>query len=237
MIYIKEIKEFTPEDFQAVKALLEELLEDAPALDEARFRAIVTSENAHLFVASPDGETIAGMATLGIYETPSGKKAWLEDVVTTFACRGKGYGKRLVQHAIEFAQWAGANTLMLTSRPSREAANQLYRGLGFLTKQTNVYKKELNKPIVGANNPNIGANKPNAVDQKPIIGANKSNICANKPNVVDQKPIIGANKPIIGANKPNMVDQKPIIGATKPNVVDHNSNIGDRNSIINIKNN
>jgi len=35
---------------------------------------------------------------------------------------------------------AGAKTVDLTSRPSREAANRLYRRLGFVERETNVYR-------------------------------------------------------------------------------------------------
>jgi ribosomal protein S18 acetylase RimI-like enzyme len=33
----------------------------------------------------------------------------------------------------------GAETVALTSRPEREAANRLYRRLGFVRRETNVY--------------------------------------------------------------------------------------------------
>jgi ribosomal protein S18 acetylase RimI-like enzyme len=38
------------------------------------------------------------------------------------------------------AEGAGAKTVELTSRPSREAANRLYRRLGFEIRETNVYR-------------------------------------------------------------------------------------------------
>jgi ribosomal protein S18 acetylase RimI-like enzyme len=144
MTVIEEIKEFTPESFQAVQHLLAELSDEAPVLTEARFRTIVNSENARLFIVRASDGRIAGMATLGIYAIPTGVKAWLEDLVTAAAHRSKGYGKRLVQHAIALAQSAGADTLMLTSRPSREAANRLYRNLGFERRETNVYRMKMN---------------------------------------------------------------------------------------------
>ena len=38
---------------------------------------------------------------------------------------------------------AGATTVDLTSRPSREAANRLYQRLGFQRRDTNVYRYDL----------------------------------------------------------------------------------------------
>lgn len=54
--------------------------------------------------------------------------------------RGKGYGKVMIEKVIEQCRNRGNVTLMLTSRPSRVAANQLYKSLGFETRETDVYK-------------------------------------------------------------------------------------------------
>ena len=54
--------------------------------------------------------------------------------------RGHGVGEALNRAAIEEARSRGAITVELTSRPSREAANRLYRRLGFEQRETNVYR-------------------------------------------------------------------------------------------------
>ena len=56
------------------------------------------------------------------------------------AARGQGVGEALNHHAIAVAAGRGARTVDLTSRPSREAANRLYRRLGFEPRETNVYR-------------------------------------------------------------------------------------------------
>jgi ribosomal protein S18 acetylase RimI-like enzyme len=58
------------------------------------------------------------------------------------AVRGQGVGAALNRAAIERAQRAGARTVDLTSRPTREAANRLYQRLGFRPRDTNVYRYE-----------------------------------------------------------------------------------------------
>ena len=65
------------------------------------------------------------------------------DVVVDDAARGKGVGDRLNRFAIDLAARKGAKTVDLTSRPSREAANRLYRRIGFLPRDTNIYRYEL----------------------------------------------------------------------------------------------
>jgi ribosomal protein S18 acetylase RimI-like enzyme len=58
------------------------------------------------------------------------------------AARGRGVGEALNEEAIRRAAAAGARSVDLTSRPSREAANRLYRRLGFEVRDTNVYRHE-----------------------------------------------------------------------------------------------
>ena len=47
------------------------------------------------------------MLTVGIYYTPTGGKAWIEDVVLDTTYRGKGLSKILVRHAIDFVKSQG----------------------------------------------------------------------------------------------------------------------------------
>ena len=107
---------------------------------EQELRAIVEDSASQLFVMRDD-ERIMGMLTLGHYTSPTGRKVWVEDVVVSADYRGKGLGRKLINHAIEYCREnLSPCTLMLTSNPARVAANELYRTSGFEPKQTNVYK-------------------------------------------------------------------------------------------------
>ena len=64
----------------------------------------------------------------------------MEDVVVDSSARGQGAGRALVEAAVAHAGELGARTVDLTSRPSREAANRLYRRAGFELRETNVYR-------------------------------------------------------------------------------------------------
>lgn len=142
MITIAEIQEFNAGDFRIAQQWVEILSPQAETLTESAFRGIIASPCSHLFFAR-EGETPAGMLTLGYYTSPTGMKAWIEDVVVAPAFQGQGIGKTLVEHAIRFASSAGADLLMLTSNPSRVAANRLYQALHFERKETNVYRMKL----------------------------------------------------------------------------------------------
>ncbi|WP_408994744.1 GNAT family N-acetyltransferase [Streptomyces sp. 1268] len=57
--------------------------------------------------------------------------------------RGHGVGKVLTDKAIGLAADAGARTVDLTSRASREAANRLYERAGFQRRESTVHRVTL----------------------------------------------------------------------------------------------
>jgi ribosomal protein S18 acetylase RimI-like enzyme len=102
---------------------------------------IVAHEASTLLLAS-EGKTILGSMTLVLFPIPTGIRAWIEDVIVDESARGRGVGEALNRRALKIALNAGAQTVDLTSRPSRDAANRLYQRLGFVARETNVYRYE-----------------------------------------------------------------------------------------------
>ena len=139
MTRIVEIESYSAEYHEAMQRFLDQLTTNPMKLTETMFRQLIESANSHLFFLMK-GEEIAGMLTIGIYFSPTGGKAWIEDVVVDQAFRGQGLSKLLVAHAIEFTRSQGIPSLMLTSNPKRIAANKLYQTMGFGRKETNVYR-------------------------------------------------------------------------------------------------
>jgi ribosomal protein S18 acetylase RimI-like enzyme len=139
---------------RAVHHLLPQLSRSAPLPSGLEIDEIVSSGATTLLLASDDGlgnddpgepgapgsAAIVGMLTLVIFRLPTGVRAWVEDVVVDTGARGRGVGEALTQAAIEISFDRGAQTVDLTSRPSREAANRLYRRMGFEPRDTNVYR-------------------------------------------------------------------------------------------------
>lgn len=60
-----------------------------------------------------------------------GGEAVLEDLFVVESARGRGVGRRLVEHAIGAARVAGCQALSLDTNEHNAAANALYGGLGF----------------------------------------------------------------------------------------------------------
>lgn len=138
-IVVEVVGESTDDVLEALNRLVPQLSSRAPALDHASLSALVAWSGATLFVARRDAEVI-GTLTLVVFAIPSGRRAWIEDVVVDESARGSGAGVALVRAALEHAASLGVSEVDLTSRPSREAANALYRKLGFVQRDTNVYR-------------------------------------------------------------------------------------------------
>jgi len=127
---------------EAVERLVRQLSRSAPAPSPAELEDIIRSPACHLLLARDADGSIVGMLTLVVFRIPTGVRARIEDVVVDEAARGRGVGAELNQAAIRLAYARGARTVDLTSRPSREAANRLYRRLGFVERESNVYRFE-----------------------------------------------------------------------------------------------
>jgi ribosomal protein S18 acetylase RimI-like enzyme len=100
---------------------------------------IVSSPAVTLLVARDEG-TIVGTLTLAMFPTPTGVRAWIEDVVVDESARGRGIGEALITEAVGLARAAEARTVDLTSRPARQAAGRLYERAGFEERNTRVYR-------------------------------------------------------------------------------------------------
>jgi ribosomal protein S18 acetylase RimI-like enzyme len=127
---------------EAINRLIPQLSSSSPPPSHDHLTALVDSEDTVLFVARIDGR-ILGSLTLALYRIPTGTKAWIEDVVVDVEARGRGVGELLNRAALDEARARGAKNVSLTSRPSREAANSLYRRIGFEPYETNVYRYTL----------------------------------------------------------------------------------------------
>jgi ribosomal protein S18 acetylase RimI-like enzyme len=124
----------------AFARLMPQLSSSASAPTRGQLEEIVSSPATTMFVATDDSGTIVGSLTLAHFRTPSGVRAWIEDVVVDASARGRGTGGALVAEAVRTAKELGARTVDLTSRPCRQAANTLYEKTGFVARKTNVYR-------------------------------------------------------------------------------------------------
>lgn len=87
-------------------------------------------------------QRLVGVLTLVIYPLPTGLRAHIDDVVVDDSVRGHGVGRALVEAALQAAQQQGARTVDLTSRPGRDAAIGLYTKLGFIRRDSHLYRHQ-----------------------------------------------------------------------------------------------
>ena len=138
-IAVEKLDEATDEAVAAFGRLLPQLSSSAAPLDAVALAAIVSSPAVTVLIARSGGD-IVGSLTLAMFPIPTGIRAWIEDVVVDEAARGQGVGAVLTEEAIRRARDAGARSLDLTTRPSREAAGRLYERAGFKQRETRLYR-------------------------------------------------------------------------------------------------
>ena len=141
-VRVETCTEVTDDLVAAMARLGPQLARSAAPVPAEVVAGVVGHEACHLLVARDRDGGILGSMTLVVFPIPTGVRAWIEDVVVDESARGQGVGEALNLRAIEIAEHLGATTVDLTSRPSREAANRLYQRIGFVQRETNVYRYE-----------------------------------------------------------------------------------------------
>ncbi|MCI7551925.1 MAG: GNAT family N-acetyltransferase [Actinomycetaceae bacterium] len=143
---IEIIEDATPELEEAFARLIPQLSQSSTPMKIEDLERLLAQDSITLLAYradEPDAQgrrPILGMLSLVTFEIPTGVRAWVEDVVVDSNARGHGAGQKLAEAAVEIAQRQGAKSIDLTSRPSREAANRLYKRVGFELRETNVYR-------------------------------------------------------------------------------------------------
>ena len=141
-IQVAPVVSASAEVLDACHRLIPQLSSSSLPLTLSELEEIVDGNSTVLFAARHNGD-IVGLLTLAIFRIPTGVRAWIEDVVVDELVRGSGVGEALSRAALAEAARRAAKTVELTSRPSREAANRLYQRVGFVRRDTNVYRYEL----------------------------------------------------------------------------------------------
>ncbi len=143
MIEVAECTEVDEDVVAAFARLIPQLSSSSAPPSAGELTDIARSEASHLLLARDENGRIVGSMTLVVFRIPTGVRAWIEDVVVDGDARGHGVGEKLNLRALDIARSLGAKTVDLTSRPSREAANRLYQRIGFVARETNVYRRSL----------------------------------------------------------------------------------------------
>jgi ribosomal protein S18 acetylase RimI-like enzyme len=124
----------------ALDHLVPQLSRSNPPPSLEAVRAMLAHDAITQFVARREDESIVGVSTLVTFPIPTATRGWVEDVIVDEASNNQGIGRLLLDAMVARASELGCKTVDLTSRPSREAANHLYRTAGFEPRETNVWR-------------------------------------------------------------------------------------------------
>lgn len=136
-----ELLTYTETDFSDLASLMQELSGNIVFTRESLDR-MLADPNSHLYVIREEGRIVA-CASLCIFHQPFSTDATIESVVVSSKMRGKGLGRKLMEHMIEEAARMKVDCIHLPSNPKREAANALYQEMGFERKETNCYTMKI----------------------------------------------------------------------------------------------
>lgn len=144
-VSVSEVHEVDLDLVSAFGRLVPQLSSSSPPPTADELAEIIATPGTFLFVARLDEghDVIVGTLTLVTFRIPTGMRALIEDVVVDEAARGQRASESLTRAALDKAASVGCKTVDLTSRPSREAANHVYKSIGFEQRETNVYRLEL----------------------------------------------------------------------------------------------
>ena len=135
------LKRVAPADFndqtnEQIHSLFKQLNASIPQLEALEIAA--TAET--VFIACWYKEEVVGMALMATYKVISGHKGMIEDVVVNENYRGKGIGKKLILALLEEARKLQLSEILLFSGHHRKAAISLYTSLGFVLKDSGLYR-------------------------------------------------------------------------------------------------
>ena len=143
MMHITQVTQASPELVEVFGKLIPQLSQrKPPSLDE--LTSLIDSQSIVLIARFPDSSSpVVGSGTLAVFSVPTGLRGHIEDVVVDTSVRGKGIGETIVSELLAKARELGIESVTLTCNPTREAANKMYRKMGFQLRETNVYWYDL----------------------------------------------------------------------------------------------
>lgn len=131
-----EIVDYNDKYFESVSLLLK----DTFNYEKSR----VSSPLSHEFVCLIDGAVVGYFILNEMIDVVRNIKIFHVDYVCVDSkFRGRGIGKKMMEYAVNYAKSNGGTRMELTSGNQREAAHRLYLGLGFVKRDTTVFRKDL----------------------------------------------------------------------------------------------
>lgn len=99
-------------------------------------------EKAHEFVGVYDSKVVGYFILYEMIDIVRNIKIYHIDYVCVDSeYRGRGFGKKMMEWAIKYAEDNGVRRIELTSGNQREVAHKLYLDLGFMKRDSSLFRK------------------------------------------------------------------------------------------------
>ena len=135
---------YSPEELEDMNQLVTALRDDSgKSKGKARDLKTMLADPNTVLVAARDNKHIIGIGTLYSIQKLGMRVGYVEDIVVKQEYRGAGLGRKILEKLIAVGRKKRLDSIRLSSKPSRIAANKLYQRLGFKKRDTNAYKLEL----------------------------------------------------------------------------------------------
>lgn len=131
------VRTIREEELPQLLELYRYLNEDDPVLDPAEltdhWRAMLADERMKIIVAEVDGKLAATCVLVLVLNLTRGARpyALIENVVTHADYRRKGYGRMVLEHALEYARNFNCYKVMLLTSSKMEGVHDFYESCGF----------------------------------------------------------------------------------------------------------
>ena len=129
-----KIREYLDDDFDEVDRILYESLNYK--------KSGIKDDKSHEFVGVYDSKVIGYFILNEMTDIVRNLKIYhLDYVCVDNEYRGRGFGKKMMEWAINYAKDTGACRIECTSGNQRIAAHKLYLGLGFEKRDSSIFRK------------------------------------------------------------------------------------------------
>ena len=132
---VRLLKEKFMNDYSSLVRLISQLDSSAVVTEQNLYRSLL---NGYMSKKIVNGKLV-GAGWIFPRRTFLRKQAVIEDMIVDESQRGRGLGKEILFDLLRWAKENGVEVIELTTNPSRIAANELYKKVGFQFHPTNHY--------------------------------------------------------------------------------------------------
>lgn len=131
-------RKYKTEDLDSVNRILYE------AFHRIKNRDVSKDDTFHEVVVEYDGKIVGYLLLTRVLNPVINRPYYLVDYVCVVReYRGHGVGEKMMDYAEEYARSQNAMYLQLTCRWTRIEAHKLYEKVGFIKRESDIYRKEL----------------------------------------------------------------------------------------------